>query len=204
MSGSAPYNYSYIFKYIIIGDMGVGKSCLLHQFTEKKCKILFCDFFFPRNRSKGSFYSKKPSRENWTKRAILQSWLTARTRSASCSARGSSRWQTRRSSCRSGTLRGRRGTFSLYLCSLRQTHCLFCFFPEKYLKKLFHSLESAEAQKSPNIRCVQVPSRHPLVLPWRSRRHHGVRHHAAVDVQPPRDVADGRPHAHEPEYGRLR
>lgn len=30
------YNYSYIFKYIIIGDMGVGKSCLLHQFTEKK------------------------------------------------------------------------------------------------------------------------------------------------------------------------
>jgi GTPase SAR1 family protein len=36
---SGPYNYSYIFKYIIIGDMGVGKSCLLHQFTEKKCKI---------------------------------------------------------------------------------------------------------------------------------------------------------------------
>lgn len=25
-----------IFKYIIIGDMGVGKSCLLHQFTDKK------------------------------------------------------------------------------------------------------------------------------------------------------------------------
>lgn len=34
---TGPYNYSYIFKYIIIGDMGVGKSCLLHQFTEKKC-----------------------------------------------------------------------------------------------------------------------------------------------------------------------
>ncbi|EDX05034.1 GD23961 [Drosophila simulans] len=32
----APYNYNYIFKYIIIGDMGVGKSCLRHQFTEKK------------------------------------------------------------------------------------------------------------------------------------------------------------------------
>jgi len=28
--------YEYIFKYIIIGDMGVGKSCLLHQFTESK------------------------------------------------------------------------------------------------------------------------------------------------------------------------
>eukprot|EP00761_Pharyngomonas_kirbyi_P012686 gb/GECH01012713.1/.p1 GENE.gb/GECH01012713.1/~~gb/GECH01012713.1/.p1 ORF type:complete len:204 (+),score=31.98 gb/GECH01012713.1/:1-612(+) len=28
--------HDYIFKYIIIGDMGVGKSCLLHQFTENK------------------------------------------------------------------------------------------------------------------------------------------------------------------------
>lgn len=37
---SAPYNYNYIFKYIIIGDMGVGKSCILHQFTEKKCKSI--------------------------------------------------------------------------------------------------------------------------------------------------------------------
>ncbi|KAK2565879.1 Ras-related protein Rab-14, partial [Acropora cervicornis] len=36
MAATGPYNYSYIFKYIIIGDMGVGKSCLLHQFTEKK------------------------------------------------------------------------------------------------------------------------------------------------------------------------
>eukprot|EP01100_Stratorugosa_tubuloviscum_P008022 TRINITY_DN332_c0_g2_i2.p1 TRINITY_DN332_c0_g2~~TRINITY_DN332_c0_g2_i2.p1 ORF type:complete len:216 (-),score=101.95 TRINITY_DN332_c0_g2_i2:265-912(-) len=34
MAGSFPYEY--IFKYIIIGDMGVGKSCLLHQFTENK------------------------------------------------------------------------------------------------------------------------------------------------------------------------
>jgi hypothetical protein len=31
------HRYEYIFKYIIIGDMGVGKSCLLHQFTEHKC-----------------------------------------------------------------------------------------------------------------------------------------------------------------------
>lgn len=36
MSGSN-LNYEYIFKYIIIGDMGVGKSCLLHQFTENRC-----------------------------------------------------------------------------------------------------------------------------------------------------------------------
>lgn len=41
---SGPYNYGYIFKYIIIGDMGVGKSCLLHQFTEKKCGLLFVVF----------------------------------------------------------------------------------------------------------------------------------------------------------------
>ena len=32
------FPYEEIFKYIIIGDMGVGKSCILHQFTEKKCK----------------------------------------------------------------------------------------------------------------------------------------------------------------------
>lgn len=36
MSAGGGYNYSYIFKYIIVGEMGVGKSCLMHQFTEKK------------------------------------------------------------------------------------------------------------------------------------------------------------------------
>lgn len=51
-ASGAAYSYSYIFKYIIIGapcdphshgpgDMGVGKSCLLHQFTEKKC--MWCE-----------------------------------------------------------------------------------------------------------------------------------------------------------------
>lgn len=30
------YNYNYIIKYIIIGDTGVGKSCLLLQFTDKR------------------------------------------------------------------------------------------------------------------------------------------------------------------------
>ncbi len=28
-----------IFKYIIIGEMGVGKSALLAQFTEQKCTL---------------------------------------------------------------------------------------------------------------------------------------------------------------------
>lgn len=48
MSGG-PYNYNYIFKYIIIGDMGVGKSCLLHQFTEKKCKFFLSSGGFEAN-----------------------------------------------------------------------------------------------------------------------------------------------------------
>lgn len=29
-------SYNYLFKYIIIGDSGVGKSCLLLQFTDKR------------------------------------------------------------------------------------------------------------------------------------------------------------------------
>ena len=31
-------DYSYLFKYIIIGDTNVGKSCLMMQFVEKKFK----------------------------------------------------------------------------------------------------------------------------------------------------------------------
>ncbi|CAO3568389.1 unnamed protein product [Mortierella alpina] len=33
---SSSFNYDYIIKYIIIGDTGVGKSCLLLQFTDKR------------------------------------------------------------------------------------------------------------------------------------------------------------------------
>ncbi len=29
-------SFSYMFKYIVIGDTGVGKSCLLLQFTDKR------------------------------------------------------------------------------------------------------------------------------------------------------------------------
>lgn len=31
--------YSFLFKYIIIGDTSVGKSCILLQFLEKKFKF---------------------------------------------------------------------------------------------------------------------------------------------------------------------
>ncbi|THD22323.1 RAB2B member RAS oncogene family [Fasciola hepatica] len=33
--------YSYLFKYIIIGDTGVGKSCLLLQFTDKRFQPVY-------------------------------------------------------------------------------------------------------------------------------------------------------------------
>ena len=29
----------YLFKFLIIGSAGVGKSCILHQFMEGKCKL---------------------------------------------------------------------------------------------------------------------------------------------------------------------
>jgi len=36
VSVSSIMSYAYLFKYIIIGDTGVGKSCLLLQFTDKR------------------------------------------------------------------------------------------------------------------------------------------------------------------------
>ena len=36
---SSSSHYNYVFKYIIIGEMGVGKSCLLTRFVEEKCKL---------------------------------------------------------------------------------------------------------------------------------------------------------------------
>ena len=35
MANSELYNYSYIFKYIVLGDMYMGKSSIVHQFTKK-------------------------------------------------------------------------------------------------------------------------------------------------------------------------
>ena len=29
----------YLFKFLVIGSAGVGKSCILHQFIEGKCKV---------------------------------------------------------------------------------------------------------------------------------------------------------------------
>ncbi|KAL6056694.1 Ras-related protein Rab-2A [Balamuthia mandrillaris] len=36
MTSSSSSSYTYLFKYIIIGDTGCGKSCLLLQFTDKR------------------------------------------------------------------------------------------------------------------------------------------------------------------------
>ena len=32
----------YLFKFIIIGDTGVGKSCILNQYLRGKCKYQWC------------------------------------------------------------------------------------------------------------------------------------------------------------------
>ena len=36
MSTRGNNNYDYLFRYIIVGDMAVGKSCILLQFTDNK------------------------------------------------------------------------------------------------------------------------------------------------------------------------
>jgi len=32
----------FLFKYLVIGSAGTGKSCILHQFIENKCKYKEC------------------------------------------------------------------------------------------------------------------------------------------------------------------
>lgn len=31
--------HDYVFKFVIIGDSGVGKSCIMHHFIFSKCKL---------------------------------------------------------------------------------------------------------------------------------------------------------------------
>jgi len=31
----------FLFKYLVIGSAGTGKSCILHQFIENKCKQMW-------------------------------------------------------------------------------------------------------------------------------------------------------------------
>lgn len=38
MSAEASDNYDLLFKFILIGNTGTGKSCILHRFTERKFK----------------------------------------------------------------------------------------------------------------------------------------------------------------------
>ncbi len=37
---SSGENHDYVFKFVIIGDSGVGKSCLIHHFMFSKCKLV--------------------------------------------------------------------------------------------------------------------------------------------------------------------
>jgi GTPase SAR1 family protein len=39
-------NHDYVFKFVIIGDSGVGKSCLIHHFMFNKCLIYLKIFNF--------------------------------------------------------------------------------------------------------------------------------------------------------------
>lgn len=32
-------NPDFVFKFVIIGDSGVGKSCIMHHFIFNKCKV---------------------------------------------------------------------------------------------------------------------------------------------------------------------
>ena len=36
MTATGANNYDHLFRYIIVGDMAVGKSCILLQFTDNK------------------------------------------------------------------------------------------------------------------------------------------------------------------------
>lgn len=33
------FSADFLFKFLVIGNAGTGKSCLLHQFIEKRCKL---------------------------------------------------------------------------------------------------------------------------------------------------------------------
>jgi GTPase SAR1 family protein len=35
---TSPDSTDYVFKFVIIGDSGVGKSCIMHHFIFNKCK----------------------------------------------------------------------------------------------------------------------------------------------------------------------
>jgi hypothetical protein len=38
--------YDFLFKFIVIGDAAVGKSCILHRFIEAKCALSAPSFCF--------------------------------------------------------------------------------------------------------------------------------------------------------------
>lgn len=40
-----PVVSDFLFKFLVIGSAGTGKSCLLHQFIENKCKYIINNAF---------------------------------------------------------------------------------------------------------------------------------------------------------------
>lgn len=50
-----PNLIDYLFKFLIIGSAGSGKSCLLHHFIENKCEYFRCHFLRTREYSRNEW-----------------------------------------------------------------------------------------------------------------------------------------------------
>lgn len=207
MSNSAPYNYSYIFKYIIIGDMGVGKSCLLHQFTEKKCKCIFI--------SRNVLGLRKYS--SWRFLLVYNWWASLKSplriflhQIISSHGRLSShnRSRIRHSNNRSGKSEDQ--TADLGYCWTRKVRFCLTFFnsiPSSPLTLCaFHKTISTHARISGDTAIlfttliIQIPCRHSFVLSWCSGCIDGVRYHSSIHVQSSGQLAHRCEESHQSKY----
>lgn len=67
-----PLPTDFLFKFLVIGSAGTGKSCLLHQFIENKCR------FYPRRNKEDKFVIKKSLEKlNEWQRSVIGPQITA-------------------------------------------------------------------------------------------------------------------------------
>jgi Ras-related protein Rab-4B len=74
-NGSAD-NQDYVFKFVIIGDSGVGKSCIMHHFIYNKCNIFLNIVKKETTQTLGVEFSSKNIKIG-NKEIRLQIWDTA-------------------------------------------------------------------------------------------------------------------------------